>query len=112
MKGYKALNNDMTTLYGHMTYDLNKVYRKYSKLELCKNGFHFCSNLIEVFEYYKVSDCRVFEIDTLDGKVIECEYEDKYCTDTIKLIREISQEEISKYIEKNLDTLIEYYTSV
>ena len=103
MRGYKALNEDMSTKYGDMIYELNKVYEIEGELIMCRNGYHFCTKLINVFTYYP-SDSRVFEIDTLDGEIIE--KDDKYCTNKIKIIKEVSEEEINKYIEDNLDILI------
>ena len=103
MRGYKALNEDMSTKYGDMTYELNKVYTLEGEVIMCESGCHFCTELINVFAY-DPSDSRVFEIDTLDGEIIK--KGDKYCSNKIKLIREVSKEEINKYIEDNLDILI------
>ena len=103
MRGYKALNEDMSTKYGDMIYELNKEYEIEGELIMYENGYHFCKELINVYNYYP-SDSRVFEIDTLNGEIIKkC---DKYCSNRIKLIREVSKDEINKYIEDNLDTLI------
>ena len=41
MRGYKALNEDMSTKYGNMTYELNKVYEIEVELIMCENGYHF-----------------------------------------------------------------------
>ena len=100
MRGYKALNKDMSTLYGNIVYELNKEYEIEGKLIMCENGYHFCNELFNVFNYY-LSNSRVFEIDTLDGEIIK--KGDKYCTNKIKIIKEISEDEINKYIEDNLD---------
>ena len=105
MRGYKALNKDMSTLYRNMIYELNKEYEIEGELKMCENGYHFCTKLINIFTYYP-SDSRVFEIDTLDGEIIESKNKDKYCSSKIKLIREVSEDEINKYIEDNLDKLI------
>ena len=70
MRGYKALNKDMSTKYGNMTYELNKVYEIEVELIMCENGYHFCKELINVFNYYPL-DSRVFEIDTLDGILLK-----------------------------------------
>ena len=105
MKGYKALLKSMRSNYGDMTYELNKEYEIEGKLIMCENGYHFCKELINVFNYYPL-DSRVFEIDTLDGEIIKKDDIDKYCTNKIKLVREISREEINKYIEDNLDKFI------
>ena len=103
MRGYKALNKDMSTLYRNMIYELNKEYTLEGKLIMCENGYHFCNELFNVYNYYS-SNSRIFEIDTLDGEIIK--KGDKYCTNKIKIIREISEDEINKYIEDNFDKLI------
>ena len=103
MRGYKALNKDMSTLYRNMVYELNKVYTLEGELIMCENGYHFCKELTNVYYYYS-SNSRVFEIDTLDGEIIK--KGDKYCTNKIKIIKEISEDEINKYIEDNLYKLI------
>ena len=102
MIGYKALNEDMSTKYGNMTYELNKVYTLEGELIMCENGYHFCTELIYVFMYYPFNS-RVFEVDTLDGILLKDNKFDKYCSNKIKIIREVSEDEINKYIEDNLD---------
>ena len=84
MRGYKALNKDMSTKYGDMIYELNKVYTLEGELIMCENGYHFCTELIYVFMYYPFNS-RVFEVDTLDGEIIESKNKDKYCSSKIKL---------------------------
>lgn len=37
MKGYKALNQDMSSEYGNITYELNKKYTISGKLEMRKD---------------------------------------------------------------------------
>ena len=105
MRGYKALNEDMSTIHGDMTYELNKEYEIEGELIMCENGYHFCTELIYVFMYYPFNS-RVFEVDTLDGILLKDYKFDKYCSSKIKLIGEISKEEINKYIEDNLYKLI------
>ena len=40
MKGYKALNMDMTSTYGDMSYEIGKKYTITGELEMCENGYH------------------------------------------------------------------------
>ena len=40
-KGYKALNKDMTTRYGNMTYELNKEY-----------NFYLMQRILELFYFF------------------------------------------------------------
>ena len=106
MRGYKALNEDMKAIHGDdIQYELNKEYTLDSELRICRNGYHFCKELINVYKYYSYNS-RVFEIDTLDGDIESDRGNIKYCSNRIKLVREISKEEINKYIEYNLDILI------
>ena len=102
MKGYKALRKSMRSIYGNIVYKLDKEYSIEGELKMCENGYHFCKELINVFTYYPL-DSRVFEIDTLDGEIKKDNEFDKYCTNKIKLVREISKEEINEYVKNNLD---------
>ena len=74
-----------------MQYEVGKTYRVDGKIELCKNGLHFCKNLIDVFDYYGRSDGNRFfvieaeEIDT-DGS--------KSVTNKLTVVRELSEIEV------------------
>ena len=50
MIGYKALNKDFTAC-NRFKYEIGKTYEldKDEKLEICKCGFHFCANPIDVY---------------------------------------------------------------
>lgn len=61
IRGFKALNNDMTSEYGCMKYDLNKWYHHEGEIKLCENGFHFCKELFFTTLFYDCGDCRFFE---------------------------------------------------
>ena len=89
-----------------MLYELYKEYTLEGKLEICRNGYHFCKDMIYVFTYYTPNKCRVFEIDTLDGDIISDVRDIKYCTNKIKLIREVFPDELNKHIKANLDKYI------
>ena len=108
MRGYKALNKDMKAIHGDdIQYELNKEYTLDSELRICRNGYHFCKELINVYKYYSYNS-RVFEIDTLDGDIESDKGNIKYCSNRIKLVREVTKEEINKYIEDNLDKFVKY----
>ena len=100
MKGYKALDQEMRAILGNeMQYELGKTYTVYGKVVPCENGFHFCEKIEELNCYYNIEDSRIFEVEA-DGIIIKSE--DKYVAEKIKLVRELSKEEISKYFEQNL----------
>ncbi len=104
MKGYKALDQEMRAILGNeMQYELGKTYTVYGKVVPCENGFHFCEKIEELNCYYNIEDSRIFEVEA-DGIIIKSE--DKYVAEKIKLVRELSKEEISKYFEQNLQLLV------
>ena len=102
MRGYKMLNNDMTTLYGNMTYEVGKTYKLEGKIIPCENGYHFCEELIDCIQYYhnNDNDKRFFEIKSGENVI---KHEDKYVTDEITLIRELTLDEVFDYIRENKD---------
>ena len=100
MKGYKMLNADMTTMYGSMTYEVGKTYKLEGKIIPCEQGFHFCEELTDCLRFYGNinTDKRFFEIEAGDN-IAKCN--DKYVTDKIILIRELSLDEVLQYIREN-----------
>ena len=106
MIGYKALDAKMCAVNGNnMQYELNKEYIMSDNICLRACGYHYCKDIINAIYYYSnINNIRIFEIDTLDG-TIDVDG-DLYCSNKIKLIRELSKEEVTKYFENNLDKFI------
>ncbi len=104
MKGYKALDQDMRATYGNnMQYELGKNYSVYGEVIPCMNGFHFCKKIEYLNCYYDITGSRIFEVEA-DGIIRQDEI--KYVAEKIKLVRELSKEEIKKYFEQNLQSLV------
>lgn len=93
MIGYKA--TDMDGCCRGFKFEVGKTYTKDTKKEDLKcctdTGFHFCRELwaIEQESNYKLSESRLFEV--IAGDVV-CEG-NKYCTNSITILREIEGEE-------------------
>ena len=103
MKNYKILSKDMKAIHGNgMQYEMNVIYEVYGEIIPCKNGFHYCKEIKDLFKYYENEDIRIFECE-VDKEVTNDGI--KYCTNKIKLTRELSKEEIDKYFIDNLDEL-------
>ena len=103
MKGYKALNMDMSSAYGDMSYEIGKKYTITGKLQMCENGFHFCKYLEDIENHYPIAKSRIFEIEA-EGKIIdEC---DKSCAESIMLMRELSKEEIHQYFVDSKERIL------
>jgi hypothetical protein len=91
MKGYKAFNKDLKCR--GFQFVVGKTYKIEGKLKICEAGFHFCEKLNSVYNYYPKSvDTRVCEVESLG--LVDTK-DDKSCTNHIKIIRELSKEEIS-----------------
>ena len=93
MKGYKVFNPNWTCL--DFRYEVGKSYEMDGLPACCNRGFHFCVSLAECFNYYnfnsknKVAEIEAYgEIDTNDNR--------KYCTNKIKIVHELSWEEVLK----------------
>ena len=96
MIGYKAFESDWTCL--GFQYEIGKTYAlpEGEKLEMCKCGFHFCANPIDVFGYYPMQKgTLVARVEAL-GEIKK--EGTKFCTDKIKIVSEITLEEIFELI--------------
>lgn len=102
MEGYKAFDEHL--MCKGFEYEIGKIYElpKGQKPKICKRGFHFCKNLIDVFAYYPMVKVRIAKVEALG----DIQHEGtKYCTDIIKIIKEIPYEEIkSILIDDNYNT--------
>lgn len=87
MKGYKAFDSDLTC-HGFQ-YEIGKEYTFDGAPIICKQGFHFCGDLVDCYDYYPTTDStRICEVEVL-GDVVSGDDGLKFCTNRIKIIREI-----------------------
>ena len=103
MKGYKALNMDMSSAYGDMSYEIGRKYTITGKLKMCENGFHFCKYLEDIENHYPIAKSRIFEVEA-EGKIID--EGNKSCAELITLIRELSKEEIHQYFVDSKERIL------
>src|SRR5574344_2565165 len=104
MVGYKMMESDMTCR--GFQYEVGKEYFLENKLEICKNGFHFCENPFDCLRYYENidGDKRLFLVEAL-GEVITDG--DKSVTDKIKILEEIT--DIEKFFDENINKYVFEY---
>jgi len=99
VKGYKVFNSDWTCR--GFRYEVGKTYIEDEKPEVCFSGFHFCKHAVDCFNYYTFDpDNKVAEVIAL-GEVSE--RGDKCCTNKIKIVREISWEEVLSLVNTGKD---------
>jgi len=99
MKAYKAFDMiDGKLQCRGFVYAIGETYTLDGELEVCKNGFHACKKMENVFCYYNITS-KICEVELL-GNIKE--EHDKICTDKIKIIRQLSNKEITTNIEAPL----------
>ena len=87
MKGYKAFNKDLTCR--DFQYEIGKEYVHECEIEPCKSGFHFCKSIADCYNFYETCEStRICEVEAT-GNVKKDDSGIKFCTDRIKIIREI-----------------------
>lgn len=93
MKAYKAFNKDLICRDFH--YEIGKTYEMNEEPIICERGFHACTELDDVFMYYKFSkDIRICEVEVL-GDIDDMSQKDsKVATNKIKIIRELSVKDL------------------
>ncbi len=94
MIAFKVFNPDWTCR--GFLYEVGQIYEEDVNPSLCDRGFHFCKELKDCFNYYPFDpDNKVAKIEAI-GDI--CEGGDKCCTNKIKIIEEISWEEVLRLV--------------
>jgi hypothetical protein len=92
IKGFKVFKPDWTCR--DFQYKVGKTYKIDGELQMCNNGFHFCTKPADCFNYYGFnSNNKVAEIEAV-GKVLTSSEDSKCVTDKIKIVREIGWHEV------------------
>lgn len=99
-ENYKAfrLTPDGELMCRNTTYALGKRSFVEGKLELCKNGIHYCTNLFDIFTYYSgeygkdfvIAECEVSD------KNLGTDNDSKRCAEWVKPTRILLREEVIK----------------
>lgn len=101
MKGYKIFNPDW--ICKDFQYEVGKTYEHKGEIELCKSGFHFCKDPVELFNYYSFNpENKIAKIEAI-GKIKSSETSSKYVTDKIKIIKEIQWNKLLELVNTGKD---------
>ena len=94
MKGYKVFNHDWTCR--GFQYRIGETYEMNEKPIICVRGFHLCKKLKDCFYYYPFSnDIKIAEVEMLGDSDSEIDIPlSKFCTNKIKIVREIHFEDL------------------
>lgn len=100
IKGFKVFNSNWTCR-GYQ-YKVGETFVHKGEIELCGSGFHFCQKASQCFNFYEFNPKnKVAEVEAI-GIVIASR--DKMVTNKIRIVREISWEELLQIVntgEKN-----------
>lgn len=118
MKGYKAFEPGLVcnpTRKKPFQYKENTIFEQEGELEICKNGFHFCKQPLDVLRYYPLIFAKGFTEFTEVEVLGDCCYANsdkfKYCTDKIKIGNKITfcdliEQSIKEFPDNNSEELI------
>ena len=85
-KGYKGFDSQLRCR--GFQYEIGQEYEHAGGVELCKKGFHFCENPMDVFEYYPPSDSRYCSVEST-GTEDKNIYSSKVSASILKINAEI-----------------------
>ena len=98
MQGYKVFDPDWKCR-GYQ-YKVGETFEEDVTPSCCNQGFHFCTELKDCFNYYSFDpNNKVAEIEAL-GEVDAEADGSKHCTNKIKIVREITWEEVLQMVNK------------
>jgi hypothetical protein len=89
LKGYKGFDKDLKCR--RFQYEVGQTYEMPESPSVCNWGFHFCEKIINVHGYYDLGNSRICEVEALGLMVRDGT---KIATNEIKIVRELSGEEI------------------
>lgn len=89
---YKGL--DMNFRCRGFQYEAGKEYKSGKTVNVCRSGFHACTNPLEVWDYYPVYNSRFAEVE-LGGVMDKEDGSSKICSSEIKIKKELT---LSDYI--------------
>lgn len=99
IKGYKVFEHDWTCR--GFQYEVGKTYEMEGIPVICEKGFHFCKSLRDCFYYYDFDGAKIAEVTALGqiDQTVDKSGDDilnqKFCTNKIRIDREVSWEEIT-----------------
>ena len=81
--GVKGFNKDMTCR--DMKYEEGKIYKMDEKPQCCRNGYHFCENPIDCFNYYEPAKSVYHEVEATGEISKDDDSDTKIATNEIKI---------------------------
>lgn len=99
--GYKCFNKALINRYGKK-FEVGKIYVAPGIIKYGENGFHLCKNIEDTFRFFDTSKKDIVICEVVgSGKIVEYfdehnEYYNMYCVEKLKILKELSREELIK----------------
>lgn len=99
MIGYKGFDKNFCCQ--DFQFEVGKTYKHDGELKLCESGFHFCLNPLAVFKFYPPTNgSRYALVEVTDKTIFDHDGTYKACTDEIKIVKELSLDELIATVPK------------
>ena len=98
MIGYKGFDENFKCR--GFQYEVGQTYKFDGKVEICECGFHFCDMPLAVFEFYPPADSRFALVEAVGNIVNDNGDKHKFCTDELKIIKELTLDELIAAVPK------------
>ena len=98
MIGYKGFDKNFKCK--DFQYEVGQTYKFDGELEICECGFHFCDMPLAVFEFYPPADSRFALVEAVGNIVNNDGDKHKFCTDELKIIKELTLDELIAAVPK------------
>ena len=99
MIGYKGFDKNFCC--HDFQFEVGKTYKHDGRLKLCESGFHFCQFPLAVLIFYPPVNGNRYALVEVTGKIIFAQDETyKAVTDEIKIVRELSLDELIATVPK------------
>ena len=94
LRAFKAFHNDWTCT-NDFHYEVGKTFHQDGEIKCCLNGFHACTNPLDVFNYYygKLEELRFAEVE-LSGEMDFDDDDSKVSASDIRIVRELKVQEL------------------
>ena len=98
MIGYKGFDKNFKCK--DFQYEVGQTYKFDGKVEICECGFHFCDMPLAVFEFYSPANSRFALVEAVGNIINDDENKHKFCTDELKIIKELTLDELIAAVPK------------
>ena len=97
-KAFDIIDNDIRCM--DYTFKPNEWTEEISEIKLCEKGYHFCTNLFEIFNYYSGiidKNIAIYECE-VGNKVIHDKNSSKCVTNKIKPVKRLYQKDVIRIL--------------